>query len=298
MKKFNSSGFAVKLVVFAILCAAFVGIGLVTGVFESFAGTFKGINLNVNSIIKVLVMAALVLAVENLILLIMSVLKTENRRTQSVISIVGNALRYITAVVILGWGLTILGADVGTVVAGIGILALIIGFGANSLIADLVTGVFMIFENQYNIGDYIEVGGFRGKVTSIGIRTTCIEDPGGNVKIINNSDMSNILNRSDHSSKAVSTIGIPYETDLEALEEKIPGMLKEIYDRHSDVMLSEPKYLGVDELADSAVVLKFIAEVDDKNIYSAGRVLNRELFLCFRKVGVNVPFPQVDVHQK
>ena len=298
MKKFNSSGFAVKLVVFAILCAAFVGIGLVTGVFESFVGTFKGINLNVNSIIKVLVMAALVLAVENLILLIMSVLKTENRRTQSVISIVGNALRYITAVVILGWGLTILGADVGTVVAGIGILALIIGFGANSLIADLVTGVFMIFENQYNIGDYIEVGGFRGKVTSIGIRTTCIEDPGGNVKIINNSDMSNILNRSDHSSKAVSTIGIPYETDLEALEEKIPGMLKEIYDRHSDVMLSEPKYLGVDELADSAVVLKFIAEVDDKNIYSAGRVLNRELFLCFRKVGVNVPFPQVDVHQK
>ena len=298
MKKFNSSGFAVKLVVFAILCAAFVGIGLVTGVFESFAGTFKGINLNVNSIIKVLVMAALVLAVENLILLIMSVLKTENRRTQSVISIVGNALRYITAVVILGWGLTILGADVGTVVAGIGILALIIGFGANSLIADLVTGVFMIFEDQYNIGDYIEVGGFRGKVTSIGIRTTCIEDPGGNVKIINNSDMSNILNRSDHSSKAVSTIGIPYETDLEALEEKIPGMLKEIYDRHSDVMLSEPKYLGVDELADSAVVLKFIAEVDDKNIYSAGRVLNRELFLCFRKVGVNVPFPQVDVHQK
>ena len=298
MKKFNSSKLAVKLVVFAVLCAAFVGIGLVTGVFESFAGTFKGINLNLQSIIKVLVMAALVLAVENLILLIMSVIKTENRRTQSVISIVGSALKYISAIVILGWGLNILGADVGTVVAGIGILALIVGFGANSLIADLVTGVFMIFENQYNVGDYIEVGGFRGKVTSIGIRTTCIEDPGGNVKIINNSDMSNILNRSDHSSRAISTIGIPYETDLEALEEKIPGMMTEIFERHKDVMLSEPKYLGVDELADSAVVLKFVAEVDDKNIYSAGRVLNRELFLCFRKVGVNVPFPQVDVHQK
>ena len=155
-----------------------------TGVFESFAGTFKGINLNLQSIIKVLVMAALVLAVENLILLIMSVIKTENRRTQSVISIVGSALKYIAAIVILGWGLNILGADVGTVVASIGILALIVGFGANSLIADLVTGVFMIFENQYNVGDYIEVGGFRGKVTSIGIRTTCIEDPGGNVNTL------------------------------------------------------------------------------------------------------------------
>ena len=298
MKKFKSSSLAVKLVVFAILCGAFIGIGLATGVFESFAGTFKGINFNLSTLIKVLVMAALVLAVENLILLILSVIKTENRRTQTIISIVGNALRYITAIVVLGWGLRILGADVGTVVASVGILALIIGFGANSLIADLVTGIFMIFENQYNIGDYVEVGGFRGKVTSIGVRTTCLEDAGGNVKIVNNSDMSNILNRSDHSSRAVSTIGIPYETDLEKLEEKIPQMMEEIYSRHSDVMLSVPKYLGVDELADSAVVLKFVAEVDDKNIYSAGRVLNRELFLCFRKVGVNVPFPQVDVHQK
>ena len=127
MKKFNSSKLAIKLVVFAVLCAAFAGIGLVTGVFESFAGTFKGINLNLQSIIKVLVMAALVLAVENLILLIMSVIKTENRRTQSVISIVGSALKYIAAIVILGWGLNILGADVGTVVASIGILALIVG---------------------------------------------------------------------------------------------------------------------------------------------------------------------------
>ena len=63
-------------------------------------------------------------------------------------------------------------------------------------------------------------------------------------------------------------------------------------------MLSKPVYLGVDALADSSVNLKFVVEVDDKNIYSGSRVLNRELFLGFRKVGVEVPFPQVDVHQK
>ncbi|MBR6273537.1 MAG: mechanosensitive ion channel family protein, partial [Lachnospiraceae bacterium] len=90
----------------------------------------------------------------------------------------------------------------------------------------------------------------------------------------------------------------PYETDLEALEANFPEMMKDIYERNKELMLAEPMYLGVEELADSAVVLKFVVEVEDKNIFSAGRALNRELFLGFRKVGVEVPFPQVDVHQR
>lgn len=87
------------------------------------------------------------------------------------------------------FGLTILGVNITTIIASIGILALIVGFSAESLIADIVTGTFMLLENQYNVGDIVEVNGFRGVVTSIGIRTTCITDSGDNVKIINNSEM-------------------------------------------------------------------------------------------------------------
>ena len=192
--------------------------------------------------------------------------------SRSVVSVATSLIKYISAIVIICWGLTILGADVGTVVAGVGIIALIVGFSAESLISDMITGIFMIFENQYNVGDFIEVGGFRGKVTSIGVRTTCLEDAGGNIKIVNNSEMKNILNRSD----------------------KLTG----IFEKHRDMMLSEPVYLGVDELADSSVNLKFVVEVEDKNIFSGSRVLNREIWLGMRKAGVEVPFPQVDVHQK
>ncbi|MBQ1506063.1 MAG: mechanosensitive ion channel family protein [Erysipelotrichales bacterium] len=298
MKKLNTGDSIKKLIIYLVLCAALIGIGLATKVFSSFGAAFQNIRISFGAVLRVVLMAAIVLVIENLILLVLGLIKSEKGRTQTVVSIAGNALRYLTAIIILCWGLSILGADVGTIVAGMGIVALVIGFGANSLIADMVTGIFMIFENQYNVGDYVEVGGFRGKVTSIGIRTTCLEDAGGNVKIINNSAMTNILNRSDHSSRAVSVIGIPYETDLEALEAKIPGLMEAIYERHTDVMLSKPVYLGVDQLADSSVVLKFVAEVDDKNIYSGGRILNRELFLGLRSVGVEVPFPQVDVHQK
>ena len=298
MKKFSTANSIKRLILYIVLCAIFVGLGLAAGVFSSFGGAFQNIHLYGEAILRVIVMAAAVLAAENLLIFIISLIKTDKGRMQTLLSIIGNALRYIAAILILCWGLSILGADVGTIVAGMGILALIIGFGANSLIADLVTGAFLIFENQYNVGDFVEVGGFRGKVTSIGIRTTCLEDSGGNIKIINNSAMTNILNRSDHSSRAASAIGISYETDLEALEATFPEMLAKIYSRHSDVMMAEPVYLGVDQLADSAVILKFVVEVEDKNIYSAGRVLNRELFLSLRHAGVEIPFPQIDVHQK
>lgn len=298
MKKLNTGEAVKRLIIYLVVCGVLVGIGLAAGLFSNIGAAFQNVKINLRAILRVIIMAAAVLAAENLLITIISVIKSEKGRVQTLLSIVANALRYVAAIVILCWGLSILGADVGTIVAGMGIVALIIGFGANSLIADMVTGIFMIFENQYNVGDYVEVGGFRGKVTSIGIRTTCLEDAGGNIKIINNSAMTNILNRSDHTSRAVSVIGIPYETDLKALESKFPAMLEDIRARHSDVMLAAPVYLGVDELADSAVVLKFVVEVEDKNIYAAGRELNRELFLGLRQCGVEVPFPQVDVHQK
>ncbi|MBR2752050.1 MAG: mechanosensitive ion channel [Clostridiales bacterium] len=298
MNRLNTKKTAVKLLIMLIIMGVLVAIGRAKGIFSSVEGVVSDFHINFSSILKVVIMASLVLAIENLILFILSLCTPKKGRSQTLMSVASNAIRYITAIVVLCWGLTILGANVGTIVAGVGILALIVGFGANTLIADLVTGIFMIFENQYNVGDFIEVAGFRGRVTSIGVRTTCITDMGGNVKIINNSDMSNILNRSSHTSKAVSTIGIPYDADLEALESKIPALLKEIFDKHGTVLKSEPQYLGVDELSDSSVVLKFIVEVDDANIYEATRILNRELLLNFKKYGVEVPFPQIDVHQK
>ena len=288
----------IRLIIFLVVLGVITGVGFGTGLFTSAESLFSGIKLNPAALLRLAIMVLFVLALENLILWILTMIQPKRHRNQTLISLFTSAMRYVTAIVVICWGLSILGADVGTIVAGVGVIALIIGFGAESLIADLVTGIFMIFENQYNVGDYIEVDGFRGIVTEIGVRTTCLEDAGGNVKIVNNSSMTNILNRSDHSSKALSTIGIPYETDLEALEAHFPQMMEDIYHRHEDIMVTPPVYLGVDALADSSVNLKFVVEVEDKNIYSGSRVLNRELFLEFRKAGVEVPFPQVDVHQK
>ena len=278
-KKSTSS--VLKLAVSLIVCLAF-------GAIDRFVFS--------HPVLRVIAMAALVLFCAWLIALILGSLKPASHRARTVLSLMASLVRYLAAIVILCWGLSIFGVNVNTIVASVGIVALVVGFGAESLIADVVTGFFMLFENQYNVGDIVEVNGFRGTVKEIGIRTTSIIDTGKNVKIVNNSEMKNILNRSDNASIAAATIDIPYPTDLEKLESQIPGLMKDIYERHQDIMLSEPRYLGVQALGESGITLKFIVEIEESNIFIVPRILNHDLLLGFRRLGVECPFPQLDLH--
>ena len=280
MKK--NSRLLVRLVIFGLLAAA---------LFFVWRGT-------ANVFVKLFTMLFAVLFCEGLFVALLRFLRPASHRGQTVVTLISSLGKYVAAIVILCWGLSILGVNVSGILASVGILTLVVGFSAESLIADVITGFFMLFENQYNVGDIVEVGGFRGTVSEIGIRTTAITDVGGNVKIINNLDMKNILNRSDRSSIAVSTIDIPYATDLEALEARLGALMEEIYQKHSDVMLSAPEYLGVQALGASGITLRFIVTVEEQHIFAANRLLNHDLLLGFRKLGVECPFPQLDVHQR
>lgn len=290
MKKSKMAGLLICLVILAVA----IPLGILTEVFS--LEELKDIAIDFSAILKLIIMAAAVIAAETLVTVILELPKPKSHRIRSVLSIIASLLKYVAGLVILCWGLAIIGVNVSTIVASVGIVALIVGFSAESLIADVVTGAFMIFENQYNVGDIVEVDGFRGTVTNIGIRTTSITDPGDNVKIVNNSDMRNILNRSDKISRSVSDICIPYGTDIEKLESEIPALMQSIYEKHSEMMKNPPQYLGIQTLADSAVVLRFVAEVSEKDIFTGSRILNHDLLLGFRKLGVECPFPQLDVH--
>ena len=215
---------------------------------------------------------------------------------RSALSLLNSAISYITAFLCFFWCLSAVGINLTTILASVGIVALIIGFGAQSLVEDLVTGIFLVFEDQFNVGDIIETGGFRGTVESIGIRTTAIRDMGGNIKIVNNSDLRNILNRSSAASFATTVVSVSYSTDLEKAEPMLKDFLPTLKAKYPELFLEEPSYLGVQELGDSGVLLKIGARVNEKDIYKAPRILNREIKVFFDKSGIEIPFPQVVVH--
>ncbi len=221
----------------------------------------------------------------------------KNDRSRTVSLLFAEVLKYLAVILAVIWGLSILGVNTAAVLAGVGILGLILGFGAQSLIEDVITGVFIIFEGQYNIGDIIVLDDFRGIVRNIGVRTTAIEDAGGNIKIVNNSDIRNLQNRSRNNSVALCDVAVSYETDLKALEKMLAENLPIIYADNKGLFLSTPKYLGVDALADSGVNLRFAVDVKEADIFAARRKLNRDIRILFQEKGVDIPFPQVVVHQ-
>lgn len=284
----------IRAVVLAAIAALVYFIGRHVGIFTE----IPKLNLNGKAVLRGVLILLAMFAVEGLLIFLLNLLKPKNNRARTLVSLIKNMLRYAVILAAICIALTMFNVDIVTILAGLGILALIIGFGAESLIADIVTGMFILIDNQYNVGDIIEVDGFRGTVTEINVRSTVLTDVGGNVKIINNSDMKNVLNRSDNFSKSVSDFAIPYETDLEELEKKIPDLLEEIYQNNQPLMKAKPDYLGLNKLDDSAVVLRFTVDVAEGDIFAGARALNHDLFIGMRKLGIEVPFPQLDLHQK
>ena len=189
-------------------------------------------------------------------------------------------------------------AGTANVGAFVGIIGLILGFGAQSLIEDVITGLFIIFEGKYMIGDIIVLDDFRGTVRDIGVRTTTIEDAGKNLKVVNNSDIRNFQNRSRNSSYAACEVSVSYDTDLRQLEKILSENLPAMYEAHKDIYLAAPRYLGVSELADSGVNIKFVVEVREQDIFTAQRALTRDVRILFADKGIEIPFPQVDVHMR
>ncbi|MGN0999135.1 MAG: mechanosensitive ion channel family protein [Faecousia sp.] len=219
-------------------------------------------------------------------------------RAKTIKNLLCSTLKYLIALVGVLWGLSILGVNIATLFAGVGIVALIIGFGAESMIADVVTGLFMIFENQYNVGDIIELDGYRGTVVSIAIRTTSIMDTGGNVKIFNNSDVRNIVNLSSESSYAICDIGIPYEADIDKAEAVIAKIAEEMVKEYPDVFATAPVCKGVQQLADSAVVMRVVAPVKEEDRFDAARMMNKELKMGLEKAGMGVPYNKLVVQKE
>ena len=284
----------IRAVILAVIAVLVYVIGRRTGIFTE----IPKLNLNGKAVLRGVLILLTMFAAEGLLIFLLNLLKPKNNRARTLLSLIKNMLRYAVILAAICIALTMFNVDIVTILAGLGILALIIGFGAESLIADIVTGMFILIDNQYNVGDIIEVDGFRGTVTEINVRSTVLTDVGGNVKIINNSDMKNVLNRSDNFSKSVSDFAIPYETDLEELEKKIPDLLEEIYQNNQPLMKAKPDYLGLNKLDDSAVVLRFTVDVAEGDIFAGARALNHDLFIGMRKLGIEVPFPQLDLHQK
>jgi len=234
--------------------------------------------------------------ISKLLLIILSIFKAKSFRGTTIANLINSTIKYLAFIIAIFLILSAWGVQTPTLLAGAGIIGLAISFGAQSLIEDIFSGLFIIFERQYSVGDIIQIGDFRGTVKEISLRVTKFEDINGDIKIINNSDIRGAINTTTSLSKAVCEISIGYDEDIERVELIINKNLHEIRNNIPKIV-EGPYYVGVQNLGDSSVVLRIIALVNENDRYNVARSLNREMKILFDKNNVSIPFPQLVVHE-
>ena len=269
-----------------------------TSLFGDVGSLTSTLTINWATLFRVVAIILLMVVITKITAFITEKVKPKTGKGKSMQTLFRSAINYITTIIAIFWCLSALGVNVSTLVAGAGIITLAISFGAQSLIEDVVTGIFLVFEDQFNVGDYIEVDGFRGTVENIGIRVTTVKGPGSNFKIINNSSIKNILNRSQSASIATTTVSVAYKEDVRHVEQVLNDLFPKMKEMYPDVFLEPPKNFGIDELGDSGVVFKIAATINEKDLFTAPRIMNREIKIAFDEAGIEIPFPQVVVHQE
>lgn len=220
-----------------------------------------------------------------------------NNKVQTVVKLISSTIKYACALSFIFITLSVWGVDTNAILVSAGILALIIGLGAQSLISDIIAGINIVFEGEFHVGDIVLIDNFRGQVVEIGLTTTKIIDYSSNIKVINNSKIATVVNLSSKSSVVVVEVGIEYGEDLEKLEAMLEDELKEMGKRVK-VFKGAPQYMGVSALANSSVNLKFSVNCKEDDRFAAERALNREIYLLFQKHNINIPFPQVTISNR
>ena len=178
----------------------------------------NGLLALVPKIVRAVQIVTIMLVITAIVLGIINRAFKRSQREITIVRLVSNMIKCVVTVIMVIAVLAVWGIDTTALITGAGVITLVVGLGMQSLIGDVVAGLFIVFENEFNVGDIITVGDFRGTVVSIGIRTTKLEAV-GNIKIINNSDIRGVLNQTVNPSTAKSLIDIEYGDSLERVEE-------------------------------------------------------------------------------
>lgn len=255
----------------------------------------KGLNIFA---VTACILVLCVLSVVTMVLrkLLKTFARSAGARGETLLRLLNSFVKYISVIAGLYYCFALFGVDTKTLLASAGILSLVIGLGAQSLVQDILAGLFLIFEGDFRVGDIVTVGSWRGTVVEIGIRTTKIEDASNDVKIFSNRSISDVINMTKKTSIASCDVGIEYGESIERVESILAKELPLMKER-IPAILDGPFYKGITALADNSVNIKIVAQCREQDRAQLGRDLNREMKIIFDKYDVNIPFPQVVVNQ-
>jgi small conductance mechanosensitive channel len=224
--------------------------------------------------------------------------EAEKKREETLIRIFNGALAVILITITLLMVLQEMGVEIAPLLAGAGIIGLAFGFGGQYLIRDLISGLFLILENQYRIGDVVNINSTGGLVEDISLRMTTLRDLNGTVHHIPHGEITMVSNLSKSFARVNIDVGISYSSDIEhviRVVDRVGLELSEDLD-FKDSIITPPKFLRVNEFADSAIIIKILGDTKPLKQWEISGEFRKRLKKAFDKEGIEIPFNQVVVH--
>jgi len=220
------------------------------------------------------------------------------KRTQTLGSIVRYALTVVIFVVASMTVLKEFGIEIGPLLAAAGIVGLAIGFGAQSLVKDVISGFFILLEDQIRVGDVVQIAGKGGLVERVNLKTTILRDLAGNVHYVPNGQIDVVTNMTKDYSRYVFDVGVAYREDVDV----VIGVIKEVDEElrndpeYKDDIIEPIEILGLDQFADSAIIIKARTTTMPIKQWRVGREFNRRLKKKFDERDIEIPFPHVTLY--
>jgi moderate conductance mechanosensitive channel len=291
---------------FILLFAGVIGVLLIWGFDVS--GYLAGVILSLGDIMTAsigrLVSSTVILFIALLILRISKITtkrigmkpSPNQRRKRTIARVTRSITKYVVWITCILSILAVWGVNIAPALAGLGILGLVIGLGAQRFINDLIAGFFIIFEHHFDVGDKIEVRGFKGEVIDIGLKTTKIRNWKGEILILANGEVSSLVQFSKEISTAAVEFGIAYQEDIQTtidlLNLELPKMRVDFPE-----IVEDPKVLGVINLSNSSVDMRAICKTLNEQHYAVEREMRKRIKLILDANGIEIPFPQVVINQ-
>ncbi|MEK9200210.1 mechanosensitive ion channel family protein [Ureibacillus sp. FSL E2-3493] len=219
------------------------------------------------------------------------------RRQQTIIKLLHSTLSYLVYFSAMIAILSAVNINIGGLLAGAGIAGLAIGFGAQSLVKDIITGFFIILEDQFGVGDYIRLNNSEGTVTEIGLRTTKILGITGELFIIPNGQILDVVNYSVNNSKAIIDMQVAIDADIEKVEKLLTAYLETLPSKFEE-LVDVPSFLGVQNVVGTEVTIRIIAETKPLQHYTIARVIRRDVKEILEKNGIPMAYPKMMLYDR
>jgi small conductance mechanosensitive channel len=220
------------------------------------------------------------------------------KRSKTISHVITNAIGISIGILVLFTILGQVGFNIGPALASLGIAGLAISFGAQSLIKDLINGLFILLEDQYGIGDVVRVGGIAGLVEEVNLRRTVLRDLDGIVHFIPNSEISIASNLTKEYSRVNMNISVGYGEDLDRVMEITNEVCKHMADEPEwkKKIIKTPQVLRVDALGDSGIEIKILGDTRPSMQWEVMGELRRRIKKEFDKEGIEIPWPHMKVY--